>query len=272
MDRVASLLVTASSLQRKLFASLPWGHRLAMLFLALDTAGLKGWGRNIGKIMLQAGVTDMPDPGPRWKPERPSDRDLPPDYLYDFAKAAYAFALKGTQNPADADDTLQDVMLALLAKKNEVEARPFSSAKSWIMTALNYSVSGRRKKKDNQKGVRIDHGGEGGETTLDIVEDRFRMNPHWLENPREFEKIEDVFPEDVWDREVIPAMKRIHEDLPIFFKYLEEGQTAKAIIENGLLPHFDAAKFKTPLQTWNAKVQKAKDVLRDIARKHDDAN
>jgi len=268
MDRVASLLVTASDLRRKLFASLPWGYRLATVFMAMDAGSIESWGRAIGSYMLAAGIEGMPDPGPKWNPEKPNPSNLPRGYLGDFAKKAYAMALRATQNPEDASDVLMDVMMAYASGKTKFKAMPMKSAMSFVLKAVDWASGAIRKKRKPGVSLTRDDD-EGGETTLDLVDDAFQANPHWNENPRQFKELAEAFPPEVWEHEVVPALRREHPDMPLFFDLLGDGNTAKDIVENGMLPHFAPSDYKTPAATWNAKVQKVKKVLQDIAKRAD---
>lgn len=53
-----------------------------------------------------------------------------------------------------------------------------------------------------------------------------------------------------------------------FFALLEDGYTAKEIVEGDMLPDFSPQDYKSPVQTWNAKVQQAKKIIRDMAREY----
>jgi hypothetical protein len=220
----------------------------------------------MGALMLQSGVTDLPDPGPKWNPAKPNPKDLPRYYLNEMAKKAYGIALKSSKNPEDAGDAMMDVVVDFLSKST-LKAMPAKSAISYVLKAVDWKAGALRKKNKGDRSTTIDDDGE--ETTLDLVDDAFTSNPYWNENPRQFRELAEAFPEDVWDRAVVPALKREHPDMPLFFELLGDGYNAKEIIEEGMLPHFDAAEYKTPVQTWNAKVQKIKMVLRDIAQRAD---
>lgn len=207
----------------------------------------------------------MPDPGPKWNPEKPNAEHLPRHYLFDFAKKAYAIALKATSNPEDAGDAMMDVVMSYLSGKTKIQAVPMKSAVSFVLKAVDWAAGAIRKKNKGESSLSRDDDGE--ETTLDLVDDAFRSNPYWNENPRQFRELSEAFPEDVWEKEVVPALRHEHPDMPLFFNLLGEGNTAQDIIQNGMLPHFAPSDYKTPVQTWNAKVQKVKKVLRDIAQR-----
>jgi hypothetical protein len=270
MDHVASLLRQAEHLERKVFSSLPWGFRLATVFLALDQSSIDSWGRQMGALMLKAGVTDMPDPGPRWNPEKPNAEHLPRGYLFDFAKKAYGVALKKSGNPDDAGDAMMDIMMAYLSGKKSIDALPMKSAMSFVLKGVDWAAGDIRKK--NKGGESTTHDDEGDETTLDLVDDAFEANPYWNEDPNAFRKIEDTFPGNAWEREVLPAVNKVHPDMMRYFQLLSEGVPGKHIVEKGLLPNFskevEEKGMKSPWPTWHARAQKARKVVMDIARRH----
>jgi hypothetical protein len=267
MDRVASLLVRAADTRRKLFASLPWGYRLATIFLAMEGPMLEAWGRQVGALMLQAGTTDMPDPGPKWNPAKPNVRDLPRGYCQDLAKRSYGLALKLSGNPANAGDVMQDFLLKLMSGKAKLEGgKSFSTSQSFVLTGVKWQACASRKM--NKRRQDSSPRGEDGESTLDLVDDAFESNPYWAANPQQFQQIEDVFPRNIWRNEILPATTKVHPDMAFFFALLEDGYTAKEIVEGDMLPDFSPGDYKTPLQTWNAKVQKAKEIIRQKARQY----
>lgn len=269
MDRVASLLIRAADTRRKLFASLPWGYRLATIFLALDAAMLEAWGRQVGLMMLQAGVPDMPNPGPKWKPEKPNVRDLPRGYCQDIAKRAYGLALKQSGNPDTAADIMQDVLLDVMSGKLKLDGKKGQAATvSFLLKGVQWKASDARKKQQRRREDSTERSDDEGESTLNLVDDAFESNPYWSANPQQFQRIEDVFPRDVWKNEVLPATTKVHPDMAFFFALLEDGYTAKEIVEGDMLPDFNPGDYKTPLQTWNAKVQKAKEIIRQKAREY----
>jgi len=269
MDRVASLLVKAADTRRKIFASLPWGFRLATIFLAMEGAMLEAWGRQVGALLLQAGVKDMPEPGAKWKPEKPNVKDLPRGYCQDVAKQAYGIALKLSGNPATADDAMQDFLLKLLSGQTKIDGgKSFTAVVSFLLTGIKWEAGAGRKKNDRRREQSVDDDNDGEGSTIDLVDEAFESNPYWSAKPQQFQKIEDVFPREVWRNEVLPATTKVHPDMGFFFALLEDGYTAKEIIEGEMLPDFDPKDYKTPLQTWNAKVQKAKEIIRQKAREY----
>ncbi len=273
MDRIASLYTQACTLQRKIYASLPWGVRLAHVLLSMDISSIEAWGRQLGLLMLQAGVEGMPDPGAKWNADKPEVRALPRGYMLDLAKKCYGVALKKNgNNPADAGDAMQDFIMTLLSDPGKIENRSLGAASSFILTGVGWKAGQDRSKKQNRREDSMDVGEGDEESTLDLVDEAFSENPYWNEDPNAFKKVEDIFPENVWDREVLPAVGHIHPDMMLYFQLLAQGKAGKHIIEQGLLPHFKAEVqekgIKTPVQTWHARVQKARKLIHDIARKH----
>ena len=265
MDHIASLLRRAADVRQRVFASLPWGYRLATLFLAMDASSIEAWGRQMGALMLQAGVTGLPDPGPRWNPEKPNPKDLPRHYLFEFGKKAYGVALKVVQNPEDAGDAMMDTVMEFL-KSPKLKGMKASSAMSFITTQVMWQAKAIRKKRRDQDSIDDPGSDEEGET-IDLVDNAFSHNPYWNENPRQFRQLNDTIPEKIWEQDVMPAVAKIHPDMPLYFDLLLKGHSGKEIVEEGMLPNFSPSEYSSPNATWNAKVQKAKGIIRDVVEK-----
>lgn len=269
MDRVARLLIRAAETRRKLFTQLPWGYRLATIFLSMDGPMLEAWGRQMGALMLQAGVDKMPDPGPKWNPAKPNVRNLPRGYCQDLAKRAYQLALKTTGNPALAGDAMQDYMLKIMSGAVKLDGtKDKSSVDSYILNGVTLDSKYVRRKQDSRREQSTSGGDDDEESTLDLVDEAFESNPYWSANPQQFKRIEDVFPREIWRNKILPATTKVHPDMGFFFALLEDGYTAKEIVEGDMLPDFSPQDYKSPVQTWNAKVQQAKKIIRDMAREY----
>jgi DNA-directed RNA polymerase specialized sigma24 family protein len=255
--RIASLLRRAQETRRQIWASLPFGYRLAHVFRALSQSYIQEWGRTIGSLLLAAGVEDMPDPGPRWDPVKANPRNLPPKYLYAEADRLYTLALKTVGNPSDAQDVMQDVLVKLYAD-NKIKSVPFSTALSYLTTMIIWAAKNRRKK--NQRGPTVYRG--IGEDTADTEDMAFMNNPYILDDPKAYRRIEELFGEGRWEREVVPALRRIHPDMALFFDRLldDPSQGIKAVVQG--LPHFSHS-----YQMWLKLLkQKVGPKLRELAQ------
>jgi len=158
----------ASDLKRRIYASLPFGYRVAQLLVRLKIADdfLK---RNVGRALyaefIKAGVTGMPDV----KGEPALDLQdkiiglkergpllLPSGYGTAFGGEMWAVASKflHTRDPEAISDVLQNVVVEVYARtereaKSQLRAEPLASAESFIKKLVNLRARDWLKKKDH---------------------------------------------------------------------------------------------------------------------------
>jgi len=268
--RVASLLVRASDLRRKIYSSLPWGFRLARIFQAISGAEKDNWAMMIGIIMLRAGVTDMPDPGPGWKPNNPRGSRLPRGYagLDDLAGKAFGMALKGVGSPAIADDLLQDVVMGLWSKPT-MKAVTLKEAKNYVLHTVKLAIMTQRKEKQHRALPTDEEGND-----LDLVDDVIERNPYWTSEPRQFDSVKDALPEGFWDKEIEPELSAINPSMPFFFALLDSGYEMKEIVEGDMLPDWGSELYdlanpveaRRALSAWSVKVMNARKLIINMVR------
>jgi len=118
------VLARAQQLSRRIYASLPWGYRVATVVLKLASAYIDVFGRLVYAEMIKAGVTGMPpingEPAETWKdkiqgPKGP-DR-LPKGYGHEFGKKIYAFLLSKTRNLDTTEEVLSRLMMNIARHK-----------------------------------------------------------------------------------------------------------------------------------------------------------
>ena len=271
--RVASLLVQAEALQRRIYSSLPWGYRLARIFQAISTTEKANWGMMMGLVMLRAGVTGMPDPGPGYKPNNPKGSRLPAGYagLDQTANVAYGMIFKALRDPARAEDVFQSVVMAFWANPSKMEPVALSAAKSFVLGAVKLKIlEAFRKIKEQETSLPTDE--EGNE--LDLVDTVIERNPYWTSEPRQFDRVKDTVPEAFWKNKVMPAVQAVHPNMPFFFELLDQDYDMKEIVEGDMLPDWGSdqydlsnpAEARKAVAAWSAKVQKARGIILDTIR------
>lgn len=277
MDRLATLTQRASGLNRSIWASLPWGYRLATVFLRLADASMADlWGRQLGALFLQAGVTDMPPPGPRWNPARPNPGNLPAGYLRREAMMAYQVALKKIGNPQDAEDVVQDALLKVMEGGTKVKAAPLKSALSYFVTSVGWAADNLAKRKRNRRtdSPKEDEDGEGeSDRDMGMVDKTFDRNPYWYDDPGDYRLIERLFSPATWERKVKPALARIHPAMPEFFDMLLDSPNPNQGIQEVLrnLPGYPEGATRNGYVNWlNWLKKKVAPLLRELAETEGD--
>lgn len=249
MDRVASLLVRSSELQRRLFASLPWGFRLASVFLVLADDYITDYAESLRAIFEAAGVKNIPDD------------------LRSLAKVIYGKFMKQVGRPDRVEDAMQDLVVDLV-KNQVIKPVEFTAAKSFLMGRVQYRILEMRNKGKKKEVSTTTPEGD----LLTLVDETFESSPYWNEDPNQFATIEATFPEGVWEREVLPAVAKVHPDMMLYFQLLAEGHKGKHIVERGMLPTYQAEVEKkglrSPWPNWSAKVQKTRKMISDVADRH----
>lgn len=136
----------AVDLSREIYASLPWGYRIAGLFVVLAGDALDAFGRVAYAEMIRSVVRGMPDT-PSGKPafdlvqdvERRGADALPPDYGKPFATRVYKILLSKFSDPEVAEDAMSQVLLQVARRKLHIQnGSSLHEAESYIITvALN---------------------------------------------------------------------------------------------------------------------------------------
>ncbi len=183
------LAAAAEETHRRLYASLPWGYRLANLFTRLAVDTTDAFGRAIMAEFLLRGVTDMPDPGPRWNAKSPKPADtLPRGYGRDFADRIYRTLLSKFRDPDLAENAMMDFLIRFTLQGGAANMQPgtsFNDAKGYVMTGVVRQginiVHVKNKQRRNEQSLTQFDDDEGG-GSIDI------------NDPRAFEKLEELIP------------------------------------------------------------------------------
>lgn len=135
---VRTKLAAVDGLNRKIYASLPWGFRVAQVMVRLSYSLTETVGRVFYSLFLRSGVEGMPaGPQPGTKPER-----LPKGYGSEFGKKLYAFILKKTGNPDKAETVIGEMMLSVAKGKFKIaEGYRLQQAESYVFQAATRHIS-----------------------------------------------------------------------------------------------------------------------------------
>lgn len=205
------LAAEASQLSRKIFASLPWGFRLAHLLskLAIDTQ--EAFGRLAYAEFLKAGVNGLPDiqgqPAlnfrEKFKGPRAADK-LPRGYGKDFGVRVWKIAMAKFYQPEVVEEAISQVMIKMVSGGAHLrEGSDLKTAEAFVITAvMNAATDALRKKKRNvSERSLIQDDGDGGSEEIDISDpnafrDMERMVPHseMAKIMRDLKKVDDRAP------------------------------------------------------------------------------
>jgi len=256
MDRVASLLKSARELRRKIFASMPWGYRLAHLILVLANANAEGWGKLLYALFLQKGVKGMPDirgqDANEWfeaqpdaiKKERNADklsRKLPSGYGSGFGHKIYKFALVIAHRPDKVDDELQKLMEYLTVRggiDHMHDGVDLSKAESYIINSVqnrSYNIQ-EEKKRELSRGTSLTVTDSDGNT---VQVDK--TDPEAAKRLDQQIELRHILSKPTTER----ALNKAHPDGMTFIELILEGYDVSEIVGNpkvgepGMLPHFN---------------------------------
>ncbi len=236
---IRPILARLRDLNRRVYASLPWGFRVANVILKLAYSITETVGRVCYAEFLKANVEGMP-PGaePGTKPER-----LPPGYGQRFGERLYALLLQKSRNPDMVEEVLAELMVT--ASKGKFDIRPGTTLRGAeqyvIRAALNILINIIRSNKRNQTEEiddTVDVSDPNAFQSLDkmlpraelerLMQDLSRINPRapsWLEAQleglRNVELAEEwgVSKSNItgWEQRYVPEIKKV------VLRYLREA-------------------------------------------------
>jgi hypothetical protein len=269
MDRTA-LFHRAAEIRRKIFASLPWGIRLAIVFseIASDTGYLQLWGKYIGAEFLRSGVVGMPDPGPNFKPaHRNPAATLPNGYMAKFIGSVYGLLLKNYHNPSLAEEAIENYVAKMVAKAKDggsmIKAVPLASAESYVRHGIILEAKSlaRELLKEQARTESLeDTGDEGTSVRRDIADPHALPDedpivepgasgedlwPMWMKYLEEHQR--DMKPSDwavmvgflnkhhprIQAEWMDTLAKKIHPDMPLYFHLRLEGYSSADVVGGG---------------------------------------
>lgn len=270
MNRVAKLIQAATTLRRRVWASLPWGIRAAGLFVRTSSGLQQAFGNPIYAIFLLSDIQGMPPVRGKSAEEfmaefnaqygdKNFDQKLSVlsgklgNYGADFGKKAYTTLLAKFRNPELVEDTLSTFLVRFLkgGHKNLRAGSTLREAENYVLlSAVREGINSKRRPSYRQ---------ETGLPRDDLGQELDIRDPHALEN------IDEVFPE--WK---MPAVQRdlakVNVDAPLYVKLVTEGYDDKEIVGNppkgvpSMLPHYTRS-----LENWGAFI---KPKIHQVLKKH----
>jgi DNA-directed RNA polymerase specialized sigma24 family protein len=213
----------AVDLGRKLYASLPWGYRVARFFEVLAADSLDAFGRVVTAQMILAVVRGIPDIGSRpasdWIQDvnRRGPDVLPAGTGRAFASRVYKILLSKFTDPEVAEEAMSKVMLqAARGKLHLHNGSEVHDAESYIITiALNAArdllrAQGRRRE-DSLVRERDDQ-----QTTIDV------------EDPEAFARLDKLLPASEL-RVVLRDLGEVHPRAPEWLQARLQGDSGQEI-------------------------------------------
>lgn len=198
------LLARVRDLNRRVYASLPWGFRVANVLIKLAFGLTDTVGRVFYALFLEAGVEGMP-PGPA--PGTPPER-LPSGYGRRFGERLYAMLLQKAKNATLVEDVLSELMVT--AARDKFGLKPGMSlrgAEQYVMrSAVNHLINHLRKDKPTEE-----LGGEGDEST-DVD----------MSDPNAFRDLDNLLPRHELQR-LMKDLESVHPRAPSWLEAQLEG-------------------------------------------------
>jgi DNA-directed RNA polymerase specialized sigma24 family protein len=217
----------AVDLRRRIYASLPWGYRLASLLLVLAGDALDAFGRSTYAEFIRAVVRGMPDT-PSGKPafdliqdvERRGPDAVPVGYGRLFAARVYKILISKFADPEIAEEAMSQVLLQVARRKVHVaNGATLQEAEALIITiALNAArdLLRSRRRRQERSLVRDD------EDSQAVVE---------VEDPGAFERLDKLLPVSEL-RAVLRELEGIHPRAPEWLRARLNGDSGTEIAEN----------------------------------------
>ncbi len=212
----------ATNLARKIYASLPWGYRMAQVFLKLTYSTQETFGRFCYAKFIQAGVEGLPDingapalslkdliQGPR------GESKLPAGYGRHFGEMAWKTGLQKLHSPEIVEDALSMVTMKLVAGKIRIqEGSPLARAEGFLLTAVITA---------GLDIIRIQRGRRNQHVEVSMPEDE-HGTPVDLRDPKSFDRIEDLLsPSDL--KNFLADIAHIDRRAPEWFNAQLDGMS-----------------------------------------------
>lgn len=263
------LIKWASDLQRRIYASLPWGYRLANFLVRFSSSILDAFGRVMYAEFIKHGVTDMPDiggqPAVAWKERldkagtRAGDM-IPRGTGKDFAQKAWRVLLSQTKNSETTEEVMTLVIEKIIKNPNLIKPETLRSAEGYIIQALKATHIDRvradkRRKEIIGPSLTVEDAESGGDIVLDP------------EDPSSWKEIGEMIPESEL-REILRDLKSLHPSAAAFVDLSFQGYTPTEMAREGLLPHLEGQP--TSVQNVHQWIQKWKPRIQQVIQKHID--
>lgn len=247
MDTRLRLIQAAHDLRRTVYASLPWGYRLARALFQLRFGGnAEDLGQTAYGIFLLQGVTGMPETPFTPKHQRDFGR-LPKNYGAAFGKRVEGVAKKFVGgNKEDLEDLMAFLWTKLLSDttlRSSVNGKSLEEAEKIVIRSIQnlakdwLRYEGRRRHDD-----------------IDTM----------IENPSSWDDLGEALPE-LEKKEIMRDLASIgggqmKGKLPLYFSLLLEGYSNEEILSQQLLGE--------DVSMSNAGLAKYRDAIKQVVVKH----
>lgn len=241
------LAARATKLSRTIFASLPWGFRLAHLLTKLAVDTQEAFGRFAYAEFLKAGVEGLPDikgqPALSLRGEiqgpRAADK-LPRGYGKPFGVKVWKIALSKFHNPEIVEEAISRVMMRLVAGDMKIrEGADIKSAESLIVTSVINAATDvlRKQKRETPSLMRED---DGEYTEVDISD------------PHAFRDMERMVPKSEMTK-IMRELKQVNDRAPSWVEAQLDGLSNVEIADEwGVSPAYVTKWTRTYLDKIQA--------------------
>lgn len=222
------VLARAKTLSRRIYASLPWGFRVANLFLKLASGYIDAFGRLVYAEMIKAGVEGMPpvngEPAQAWvdRVQGPKGPDkLPRGYGAEFGKRIYAFLLSKTHSVDLAEEIMSRLMMDIARGKLHFKGGyDVKQSEGLIFQQATRAILDVKREQHGRKNDRM-----APDSLTDDVGDTID-----LADPSSFQHLDSMLPRSEMGR-VMHDLQQIHPKAVEWFEAKLEGLSGRELAE-----------------------------------------
>lgn len=228
------LVAKAKELGRRLYASLPWGYRVAGLMLHLASGVTDILGRVAYAAFIKAGVEGMPavrGEAPNAVQHSNPDK-LPSGYGKRFGEKVYAILLKKLRDPELVEEVMSQILIRISSGKVAENLRPgttLSGAENYVLQLVSRvmqdyfrSEHGREDRGTRRQKIYLDHPVTGNP--------EFEKEKIDLADPTSFKDLDTMLPKHEIPK-LMRDLKRVHERAPGWLEARLDGLTGSDIGE-----------------------------------------
>lgn len=264
-----TLLKWATDLRRRIYASLPWGYRVAVFFRRLASGIMDAFGRIMYAEFIKRGVNSMPDiggkPAHEWQERltkagtRAGDM-LPRGTGREFAEKAWKILLKLSRDPETTEEVMTLVIEKFVKNPNLIrEGSDLRVAEGYIIQSLkshlyDYLRATKRRTRLVSPGLTTEND-EGDTVNLDV------------RDPESWREIGEMLPQAEL-KEILHALERLHPSAAAFLDLTFQGYTPAEMAREGLLPHLEGKPVSpSNLYQW---IERWKPRIQEVLQQHID--
>ena len=249
----------ASDLSRRIYASLPWGLRVANFFMVLASSTQDTFGRVVYAEFIKAGVDGMPDiagePAASWRDRllklhtRAGDK-VPRGYGLDFARKVWGIALKKSRDPSLVEDMMDRALEKILAGKVIIrEGASLHEAEGFVITMVKNDLLDQFRAQKRGPQLGLGEKDEEGDYSGDVLDQEA------------FDALGDMLTPSVM-QEILRDVAGVHPSAPAYIKLRMEGYDKNEIARGGMLPHMKGPASPQAITNWEIKwLPKVKTVI-----------